>query len=33
MISEFPAGLKPEDTKGATFMEISKGGVSYVVSL
>lgn len=35
MISEFPAGLQPEDTKGATLsgVEISKSGIGYMVSL
>ena len=35
MISKFPAGLQPEDAKGATLsgVEISKGGVGYMVSL
>lgn len=35
MIGDFPTGLQPEDTERATLrgVEVSKGGVGYVVSL
>lgn len=35
MVGEFPAGLQPEDAKGAAlgYVKISKGGVGYMISL